>query len=296
MVASMAHATKVGIAATAPSTLQLEFESCGVGLQGTHVQSPGIRDGRSYHSESVVDGPYTVGGPLVLAPRADELDALLPYILGTAEVADVFSLAETIPDFVLDVEKVADGAASGYRYAGCKMNSATFRSSPGGLLMLEMDVQGKTEAEITFPSISGTLTVLQPYIHHQLVLTIGGTAYQPASIDITINNALILDRFLNSQTRTELPESDRIVTCNFTLPYTANERNNLYDVAVGGLAATAKWTNGARSILFTFGVLQFPKPPVVIPGRNAELVISFAAQARCLSTTKELVVTNDSSG
>jgi hypothetical protein len=295
-MATMGHATKVGIAAAAPSTLQLEFESCGVGQQGSHVQSPGIRDGRSYHSESVVDGPYTVGGPLVMAPRPDELDALLPYILGAAEIADVFALAETIPDFVLDVEKVADSGTTGYRYSGCKMNSATFRSAAGGLLMLEMDVQGKDEAEISFPAIGGTLTVLQPYIHHQLVLTIGGQAYQPSTIDITINNALILDRFLNSQTRTELPESDRIVTCNFTVPYDANARNNLYGASVAGLAATAKWTNGNRSILFTFGVLQFPKPPIVIPGRTGELMATFAAQARMLSATRELVVTNDSTG
>ena len=292
---TMGHATKLGMGAAAPSTQQFEFESCGIGRQGAHIQSPGIRDGRSWHSESVVDGPYTVGGPIVLAPRPDELDFLLPYILGTAENADVFALAETIPTVVVDVEKVADSATTAYRSTG-KFNSATFRSAAGGLLNLELDFQGLDETEVDFPAISGTLTALQPYIHHQLVLTIGVTAYQPSSIDITINNALILDRFLNSQTRTELPESDRVITCNFTVPYDANCRNNLYGAAIGGLATTAKWTNGARSILFTFGVLQFPKPPIIIPGRGAELFASFAGQARMLSTTKELVVTSDSSG
>jgi hypothetical protein len=291
MTATMGHATKLGMGTSAPSTKQFEFESCGVGRQGTHVQSPGIRDGRSYHSESVVEGPYTVGGPIVLAPRPDELDFLLPQLLGTPESTNVFALAETLPDTIVDIEKVADSATTAYRTTG-KFNTGTFRSAAGGLLMLELDFQGLDEAEIDFPSISATLTALQPYIHHQLVLTIGGVAYKPASIDITINNALILDRFLNSQTRTELPESDRVITCNFTVPYDANCRNNLYGATVGGLAATAVWTNGSRSLTFTFGVLQFPKPPIVIPGRNGELMASFAAQARMLSTTKELVVTN----
>ena len=44
----------------------------------------------------MVEGIYTVGGPVVLACRPDDLDIWLPRILGTAEAADVFALGETV--------------------------------------------------------------------------------------------------------------------------------------------------------------------------------------------------------
>lgn len=164
MAASMAVRSRVGVGATSGSaaTKELEFISCTIGKEGQHVQSDGIRGSRERYSASVVEGTYNVGGQLVLEPRPDDLDILLPWILGAAEAADVFDIADTLLVYGVDVEKVADA----YRYAGMKINQATFTSQPNQPLRLELDVQGKTEtAGITFPSIAGTLSAKAPYIH-----------------------------------------------------------------------------------------------------------------------------------
>lgn len=296
MAPSMQHATRVGVGATSGSaaTLELEFLSCGIGLQESHVQSDGIRGTRSRIRESVVKGVQAVGGDLVIEPRPGDLDFFLPQMMGAGS-NPTFTLAETLTDFGVDVYKVGQTC----RYAGCKVNRASFSSSPNSPLRLAMDIQGKTETPgITFPSIAASKSLLQPYIHHQNVLTLGGTAYPNATVEVTIDNALVLDRFLNSQSRTDLPESDRIVTLSVVVPFTSTEASALYSIAVAGLAGTVVWTNGNYSLTMTFVKLQAPQGPVQIVGRNQELMlgIQFIARKDETSSALELVVANDSTG
>ena len=65
----------------------------------------------------------------VFNPAPDELDNLLPRILGAAAVGDVFDVAETLPSFTVFIDKVGDI----FQYDDCKCNRATFRASAGGL-------------------------------------------------------------------------------------------------------------------------------------------------------------------
>lgn len=291
MAASLHHASRVGVGATsgAASTLELEFLSCGIGKDAQHVQSDAVRGNRDRISETVVEGVYSAGGSLVLEPRQAELDFFLPKILGGGS-NPTYTLAATVPEFGVDVEKVADC----YRYAGMKVNSATFSSGPNQPLQLAMDIQGKTETgSISFPSIAGTLSDVPPYIHHELVLTLGGTAYDCQAISITLDNSLMLDRFMNSQTRTELPAQDRFITVDCTIPF---ETTALYDVAVAGIAGSAVWTKGAFSLTFSFAKLQVPSKPVIIQGRGGELLqqLQFVARKDATTPTNSLIVTHDS--
>src|SRR5688500_14305792 len=107
MAASMMHATRVGVGATSGSaaTLELEFLSCGLSGEGSHVQSDGISGDRDQMAEGVVDGVSQAGGPLVLEPRPADLDFFLPKLLGAGS-NPTYTLAATVPEFGVDVSKV----------------------------------------------------------------------------------------------------------------------------------------------------------------------------------------------
>lgn len=293
--ATMNYARKVGTALSAPSTLQHEFMRCTIAKNAGHVLSDGITGIRGRQSETVVDGTYTVGGELMIEPRPDTLNWWLQVILGGTPTGTpaVTSPAETLPYFVVDVDK----GPKSMRYANCKVNNAVFRSGANQPLQLTMDIQGETEdATITFPSISGTLSVLQPYMHHNIGatgLTIGGNNFRPDNVEVSIDNALLLERFLSSQTRTDIPEQDRNVTLNADFPFTTDE-NTLYDIAVAGLSATLQYTMGGYSLLWTFGKLQAPTIGPVIDARSGELMRRLSFTARRIGATPEVTATNDS--
>lgn len=291
MAASMGHATKLGIHANNPVEAQYEFVSCAIGKTGSLVQTEGVRGTRSRIEETVVAGTYTVGGQIVMIPTPVDYDTLLPWILGANEATDVFALAETLPERYVTVDKVAKVMT----YAGCKVNSAVWRSAPNQDLTLTLDVQGKTETvgnAGTFPSLS--ISQDQPYVHHQSTLTLGGTAYKPNSIEISVNNGLLLDRFRNTQTRDELPEGDRVITLVVEVPYTSTQ-TGLYDPAIAGIAGSVVYTKGNQSITFSFANLKAAAEPIVIGGRRQEVLLRLAYQAFAdeSASDKELEVTND---
>jgi len=294
-LATMNYARKVGTSASGPSTLQHEFLRCTVAKQAAHVLSDGITGVRGRQSETVVDGTYTVGGELAVEPRPDTLNWWLQQILGGTPTGTpaVVALAEVLPTFTLDVDK----GAKAMRYAACKVNTATFRSSAGQPLQLSMDIQGTTEdSTITFPSISGTLSLLQPYMHHNIGLTgltIGGTNFKADNVEVSIDNHLMLDRFFSSQTRIDMPEQDRTVTLNCDFPFTSDEVATLYDIGVAGLAGTLRYTAGGYSLLWTFAKLQAPTVGPVIDQRTGEVLKRISFVARRLASADEVTATND---
>lgn len=289
MAPSMGHQAKLGMGTANPTTEPYEFYECGIGKDLNHLPSDGIRGTRSVISENVVAGTYSVGGLVRLRPSKANLHNLLPRILGGAGSGGpptIYALAETIPDFYLQVDKIAKV----FTYAGCKVNKATFRSSKNQPLMLDLDIHGKTETmgnAGTFPAL--TLGTGQPFTHHQVVVTHNAVTRECDNVVIEIDNSLVLDRFNNSQTRTELPESDRTVTLSLDVPFTSAE-TALYDLAVAGAAGSAVYTNGSDVLTFTFADLQCPQKPVGVNGKG-EIIMRLSFVARMLSTTREVVVT-----
>ncbi len=290
MGASMGWATQLGIHTSDPVTRQYEYLSCGIGKQGSHVQSVGARGSRSHIAESVNEGPYAVGGPLVMEPRPDELTLLLPWIMGSTFSGTTIVIGDTLTDRYVTIDKVAKV----YTYAGCRVNSARFRSSAGQNLRLEMDVQGKTEATGnagSFPAISASLSSLQPYIMHQGVITLNAVTREVDNLEIGIDNFLILDRFNNSQSRTELPSDDLGISLTVDNPFTATDIA-LYDMAVAGVAGSVVFTNGARSVTFTFANLKVPAQ-VIQAARQGEIIHRLPLVAYRTTATACLTVVND---
>jgi hypothetical protein len=290
---SMGHASHfaIGAESNGGNSTEFDFVSCAFGKQSNLIIPQGIRGSRSHREEKVVAGTYTVGGQVVLEPRPDDLDILLPYILGTNG-----ALTETVGDFYVFVDRVGDM----YDYAGCKINTATFRSAPNGTVQLVLDIQGKTEGTnlaAMHANAAANLSVLPPYVHHQGVLTLGNTAYEYDNPELVIDNALLLDRFNNTQTRDALPESDRVITFRCDNPFSSVEAAALYDIATSGLLLNT-WviTNGNYSCTFTFTDLKAPANSPEIGGRNQEIPLRLELQAFANTDTAELVVTNDSTG
>lgn len=289
MAASVGVLAKLGIGTTSTVDSPLEFLSENIRKVRQIKDTGGIRGTRSHVAERTRADAYTVSGSIRLNPGPVELDYLLPYIMGTnKDGSNQFPLAETISDFYLSVDRVAKV----FTYAGVKVGSATFSSSEGGFLDVNLNLEGKTETvgnSGTFPSL--TLSLLQPYIFYDAAVTIGGTTYSVRDWEVSIDNGL-RPRTLNSATRTEIPATDRMVRCRVTLPYTSSETSR-YDTTTTGAAVVFTLTNGAYSLTLSLADVQFDTESPTVGGKD-EIFLSLSGQARKSGTTAELIITNDS--
>ncbi len=283
MTVVVGHATRFGAGSGNTSTEEYEFLSCDLGADGSHREATGMRGSRSQFETSVVDGTEAVDGSVVIEPRPNDLTNWLPRILGANGVA-----ASTVPEFVCNVERSAESNL----YSGCKVDRATFTASSTQNLQLALDIVGKTETTQAFPNIASTLSVLQPYVLHQAVLTLGGNTYAMDNLEIVIANNLLRDRFYNTQTRSEIPEGGRLVTLGLDNPFNSSD-TELYDIARDGLAGSVVFTNGNYSITFTFTNLKMPRARQPIAGRDQALDKRLALTSYATANAAEIIITND---
>lgn len=291
-MSSMGHQCKLCIDSATPidvSSIPLGFVRETIAAKTAVFDPNGVRGTRSHISEIATEGLTDVSGQLVMYPAPAELASLLPYILGAAASGTTFALAETLPDFVLQVDRQRNR----FLYEGCKVNRATFRSSAGNPLELTLDIVAKTETVSGTAHPSLTLSTQQPFMHHQCALTFESATRYANQVEIVIDNALLTDLYRTSQTRNEIPEGDRVVTVSTSVPYDATHED-LYDLTTTGGAGTVVYTNGGMSMTFAFAALQVPSVSPTVPGRRAELMLPLQFVARQASTTKELVMTLDS--
>jgi len=281
----MFHQAKLATAASSPATEPFEYVSNTVGKKGTIVRRSGTRGTRSRMADDAVAGPYTVSGQLTLEPTAADLSIWLPRILGAAASGTTFALAETLPTFYMIEDKIADV----HSWTGCKVNKAVLSGSKGQLVRLVLDIEALTESIAdSFPSVS--LTYAAAYILHDLTLTLAGSARECDSFELTFDNQLVVDRFMNSQVRLNLPEGERIITLKTSHPYAADTLA-LYDQAVAG-SAGALVLAGANSVTnFTFAKLQVPAEAP--PSQAGEIMLALNMDATSDNDTDEVVVTHD---
>ncbi len=258
-----------------------------------------MRGTRGHVADDTRLGPYTVSGELVLEPTPEDLAIWLPRILGgtpTGTSPKTYPLGETLPSFTLAIVRVAKV----FTYAGCKVNRAVLSGMQGGLLRLALDLVAQSETvgnAGTFPALTPGAT--QPYIFSDLELTLAATAREVRQFALTVDNALVTDRFMNSLTIVGAPEGDRSVTLNTTHAW-APANTDLYAQALAGAAGTLQLTNalggtpptGYRTT-FTFATLQSPDRSPNVSGRQ-EVFLNLEMIARKTSGTAELVVTHDS--
>lgn len=303
--ASMGHQTKLGTIAevtygTPPGAVNepFVFVSEGIAKKGVIVERSGLRGTRSHVADDTRVGPYTAGGQLVLEPTPEDLAIWLPRILGgtpTGGEVKTYPLAETLPSFTLSIDRVAKV----FTYAGCKVNRAILHGAQGGLLRLTLDIVAQSESVAnagTFPALTAGVT--QPYIFSDLALTLATAAREVKQFDLTIDNALITDRFMNSITIVSAPEGDRMISLR-TVHAWAPGNADLYAQALAGSAGTLQLTNalgGAPPVgyqtTFSFAALQAPDRSPQVAGRQ-EIFLNLEMVARKVDGTPELLVTHD---
>jgi hypothetical protein len=263
------------------------------------ISKRGIAGTRSNMVERYKLSQYSVDGRIAFDASPLLLDAWLPRILGAAENADSFALAETVPSFGL----LCDAVGAIYQYPHCYVNRAAFRAKadPQGsesIVELIVDVAGMSEVLGTsWPSPAPSISVAansMPYIFHEGVLTIGGTARPIKDFLLMIDNHLER-RWVNSVTATEICPNDRTIMMQATCPFTSAEYSALYNNASAddGISATLVFTNGNMSTTFTMPGLSWADQGPEIRGKQEiDLPMTFLVLKKGASA--ELTVTNDS--
>ena len=285
------HECSFGLAASAPTTKAVEVQSFGlVGSIGS-VRNQGMRGTRTHNKYGIRTGLKTSQGPIVLEPRVDELAVLLPFILGGTAIGTSYPLAEVLPSHVWDVDSVSDV----YRFTGVYVNRATFRSSAGQPMSLTLECIGSdwTNDAITFPSISGTYSVLAPFMHYDLVLTVDAVAHKPDDFTLVIDNRLS-QIFRNSQTPSFIKPADRIITLGMTFGNSTDEQTLWALTAITDAALVATFSQATTSLAFTLPTAQTMQETPRVNGRPTEVTRSFQFQARATAALGELTTVLDS--
>lgn len=293
MAASMGAIAQFGVGATATVDTKYELVGGDMGIREDPLHaSNGLTGSRlGDTSERVVQNTIRPGttSSLILEPNSVELDVWLPHILGTAENADVFALAETLTAFYIALDKVTKVEV----YNNCIVSKATFQSSQGQPMQMILDVEALTMTvgnAGTFPSLSLNVA-LGPYMHSDCAFALGGSAYKFKSWKVEIDNVLDTERFFNSQSRQSLPTKDCIVTWTFDGPY--GDNSALYGLAVTGVAVSATFTISGRSCAFSSPKVSFPRQSPVLAGKE-EIMLPLVGIARKSGSTAKFSVTNDS--
>ncbi len=290
LVPVMGWETKFGVGAAAPTTKAIELTQFGLIGSIQSVRNNGARGTRSNFATGVREGVKVAEGSISCEPRPDELAILLPFILGAAASGTTYALAEALPSHVWDYYAGPDS----FRFTDCAVNRATFRSGPGQPLQLTLDVIALDwDDTITFPTLTN-YSSLSPFMHHDSVVTLGGTAYKPDSITVVIDNRLNpIQR--NSQTRTHLKPADRIITTSLQFGFSTDEQVLHTLAATANTTGSIVYTNGAVSLGFAMPAMQTPRQTPPMQNRSAEVSRQFQWLAKAnAAALDELVVTLDS--
>lgn len=287
--ASMGHKARMSFAANGTAigsySAAVDFISESLARSLNVVDANGIRGSRSHAVERCADGTYNVGGSISLYLTTGVPALLYDRSMGGTVSGGTYSLAETLTEFDVLVDRVAKR----FVYAFCKVSRATWRGAAGGAVTFDVDLVGKTEtvSATSFPSI--TAPVDAPYMFQSGVLTLLASARDMMDFEVSIDNA-VEARFTNSQTATDVHPTDRIVTLSCTVPYDSTNA----DLHPGGVGVDATgslvFTSGATTHTMTFAMLTIEDVSPKVNSKG-EIVLAIRATARMSSTTRELVIT-----
>lgn len=272
-----------------------EFESVNLGCKQTILPNESSRGTRSEHSIRTRFGERASGAQVSLYPSPNDLNLLLPRILGANENTDVFALAETLPAFGLMFDEIAKV----WSLSDCYVNKATFSGSAGQKIKLVLDIIAfdySIGSAGSFPAITLAVAAAdQPYTMSDAVFTLAGSARVTKSFELVIDN-MLEGRRSNSLTITSLTPQARKVSLKTVHPYTSAE-TDLVEQALYGATGSLVLTpiGGGMSgvtTTFTFGTLQCPTDSPSVGGKQA-IDLTLNMEARMTGTTRELVVTHD---
>jgi len=265
---SMGHAAKMVMGDQSDGIIDegLEFISETLTEDIEHIGGQGISGEREMIEERMVEGLKDVSGSIVFEATPEEIDVMLPRILGGAKTVNDIEIANTLPEFIIEISKVADD----FRFNNCKVTSATFRMSQGEVWQVELAILAKTVTSgITITPV--TIVQANPYVFTESVFTFDASSREINEIEFVIDNQLDDGIYRNSQTRTEIPEGVLLVTVNPTLPFTSDEVAVL-NKGIAGAVSNIKLTKGGKSLTFEFGNVKFNGAGPQVGARDGEIL------------------------
>jgi len=193
---------------------------------------------------------------------------LIEKILGGTTAVGVTDVADTLPEFYVNLDKVTKVC----EYSGIKVARCEIVGTSGQPLEWRLALVGQDEtvgAAGSFPSL--TLPTDNIFVMSDCTLTLGGSSRYIDDFTLTIDNLLIDDKFRNSLTLPEIGTRDRMVQLTCTPGYTSNNAD-LYDAAIAGAAASLAISDGSDTYTFAAANAKIPASGVDIPA-DGELML-----------------------
>lgn len=264
-MASMGYDAKIAIGETV-----IQASNITLGKRGRILERDGMRGAREHNTRDTRTGPYSVNGGFTCEPSPTELATILAW---------------AINDTSADVS--VDRVAAQYLYADCKVNTLNLSGSQGGTIVCRVELVGKTEAAgeaLDDPESTS------PYAYSpDVALTLASAARDPQSFELSIDNQLDAERFLNSLTLSEVNSQDQIVRLRAVVPFTADNLA-LYDQALAGAAGTLVLSQtGYVGLTISFGALQVPAESPEIS--KTEIFLTLNMEARASGAAAAIAVT-----
>lgn len=272
---------------TTASALTMRFTSNNFGLKRTVRTVKDEGTGSPWDVVgSEIESQYQVSGPISMVPRPDQMPTLLPILLGNAQISagppQVYKPAGKICEFFqLGHLDPTPGINQYFRYGDAVVNTWSMKASTSNqILSLDMQVEActrTTPAVGTWPTLS--LSVVQPWVFRQLVLTIASNTYRVRDFEVTGNNNLSAGDFYNSISRTEMPTQKQDYMLRTTIPFDLANDLALLNTSVNA-TATAIFTAASGSVLkFDFpSLFTRPEDPSVSGRQRVHLPIEWHAQ------------------
>ena len=247
-----------------------------------------IRGTREHFVAQTREGLINVNGSVEIVPCKDDLDLWLPRIMGAAESTDDFDYAETLPSFAMLIDKLNNVTSEFFQYTDCQVGKATFSGTAGEPLKLALDITAiKETLGVSWPGTPPTLATAaadyQPWMFHDLALTIGGNSVTCYDISIMIDNALEVKFGSGSNEAASITPVDRVVQLTCTIRWTNTQKTNIVQSAEQGRAGVATFTRGttpADVLTATFGALQLDEKTTPTTGGKNEVTMSLTFTAR----------------
>lgn len=284
------------------SSERYEFLQENLMRRGRIVGGNEVSGSRSMRSERTRRAANYFAGSILKNIAPAEFATLLPKMMGDNESpAGTFNLAEDIPYFGV----LIDRDYGVFEYKDCKVDKWVLRGRAAelgeegepDLLTLQLSIVGSDEAtDTSWPSPEpalGTTAAYAPYVFTDAcgAITLNGAAREVMEFVIVGDNH-VKALYTNCLTPHSLVPRNRIIRARFRLPWNSTNAD-LYNMNYAGATASIVLTNGNMSTTFTFGRLQVPPDSPTIPGKDTiDLVVE--GIATMVSTTRELVVVNDS--
>lgn len=253
----------------------------------------GLRGSRGRNVVQSRFGPNSYAGVWSLEPSAQFLYDFLPLIMGGGS-AGSYTLGETLGNF----DFMRDTGATVFRYNDVAVDSAVFRGSPGGPLVLQLGLVGLTSLkDQTFPTGTTLPTATLPANHEpimvsDLVMTMVSAGRYIEDFELGIYNNVRQPLRNSSDPRVNNPGL-RVITFNTSTPFTSSEETDLHDQSKDGSIATMVFTSttdASTSVTFSLTRVQVPSEDPIVSGPD-EILLPIAGMVCGQSTSLEMTAT-----